>query len=614
MLAAVTAGVVYANAPLNHWAQDDVALVERNPAAHSVGRALAAWFEPYWPDEGEGTAGLHRPLVVLSYGLDWAVSGGRPWWFHVTNVALHALAVALVVLVASRWLSPAGSFVAGLVFAVHPVHVEAVANVVGRADVLAAIGVLLAVLAARRYRAEARPRTRAMWLAATVASLLVGLFSKEYAVVTVLVLAADQWISRERWGGTGPLYAVLIGVSLGWLHLWRSIAGAAAEPTVAAALRGLNGWERLATVLPVQFEVLRLLVWPFSLSAGYDAQVIPQRTELGALAVLAAVVSGCILILAVGRARRAPAAAFGLLAGILAYAPASNLAFPSGITLAERTLYFSVLAPSLIAGWAWVEFRRERWARAAGTALAVLLVAFAARTFTRTPFWRDSRTVVVEHYLQHPEDFRAHVRVGRSFEQQGELRRALREYLWAGELFGADPFVAVHSVRVSLALGDAETALKEAHRAWALMPRNAGLSELVVRAHEAGNELDSALATAREALDRAPNSLRAMRQYARLLEKTGAAPWRRALARARLAAVEGRFGEATLELGLVGEALDTTADTVGLCWEVAESRDLILSLKPSLGARAAEIARVAGLDCGGELGGAFADSVGKMSR
>ena len=80
--------------------------------------------------------------------MQWSVSGDAPFWFHLVNLLLHALATALVVLVALRWLTPPAALVAGLVFATHAVHVEAVANVVGRAEILSALGMLAAVLAA----------------------------------------------------------------------------------------------------------------------------------------------------------------------------------------------------------------------------------------------------------------------------------------------------------------------------------------------------------------------------------------------------------------------------------------------------------------------------------
>ena len=85
--------------------------------------ALGHWFSPYWPLlEGEPAAGLYRPAVILSYAVDWSISGGRPWWFHLVNTLLHGVATALVVLVALAWLTPLGALAVGLVFALHPVH------------------------------------------------------------------------------------------------------------------------------------------------------------------------------------------------------------------------------------------------------------------------------------------------------------------------------------------------------------------------------------------------------------------------------------------------------------------------------------------------------------
>ncbi len=95
---------------------------------------MDAAFSPYWPaTPDESSAGLYRPAAVVSYAVDWTVSGGRPWWFHVVNVLLHGLVTALVVVVAGAWLLPVGALGAALLFAIHPVHVEAVENVVGRA-------------------------------------------------------------------------------------------------------------------------------------------------------------------------------------------------------------------------------------------------------------------------------------------------------------------------------------------------------------------------------------------------------------------------------------------------------------------------------------------------
>src|ERR1041384_8360724 len=126
------------------------------------------------------------------YSVNYAVSPS-PAGFHAVNVVLHALAAALVALVALRlglkqW--PAAA--AGVLFAVHPIHVEAVANVAGRKDELAAIFVLLALLAHDSGRRIA-----------ACAALLAAMFSKESGAAGVLVLLAwDAIVWRrkpDRW-------------------------------------------------------------------------------------------------------------------------------------------------------------------------------------------------------------------------------------------------------------------------------------------------------------------------------------------------------------------------------------------------------------------------------
>src|SRR5207245_2493071 len=81
------------------------------------------------------------------YAIDWQV-GGAAWWFHAVNVAWHAGASVAVAWLARLWSGERAALAAGLLFAVHPVHVEAVANIVGRAEVMAGLFAILAVYAA----------------------------------------------------------------------------------------------------------------------------------------------------------------------------------------------------------------------------------------------------------------------------------------------------------------------------------------------------------------------------------------------------------------------------------------------------------------------------------
>ena len=158
------------------FALDDVPIIRDNLQIHSLGGILQALALPYWYVEGH----LYRPLTTLSFGLEWGLSGGRPLLFHLINLGWHALVTALVVRLSLRWWSPLASAFAGLWFAVHAVHAEAVANIVGRSELVCAAALLgVALIASDQPTADGPARRREWWwvfalTAAAMASKEVG--------------------------------------------------------------------------------------------------------------------------------------------------------------------------------------------------------------------------------------------------------------------------------------------------------------------------------------------------------------------------------------------------------------------------------------------------------
>src|SRR5882672_12510367 len=233
--------------------QDDRAIIASNPAAHSIGAALRAFDDPYWPRETG--AGPYRPVTILSYAVDWTVSGGRPGWLHLMNALWHGLATVLLVMLLARWLPTLGAVAVGLVFARHPVHVEAVASLVGRAELLAAVGILGAVLAARRGQ----------WALAVLCAA-VAMFSKEHGVIAGVIILLDRWLhtSDEPPYPAGFWIALAI-VTIGFLAAWFGF-GWVGENDAAAVFYDRGTWERLAVALPAALRAALLLIWPASLS------------------------------------------------------------------------------------------------------------------------------------------------------------------------------------------------------------------------------------------------------------------------------------------------------------------------------------------------------------
>jgi protein O-mannosyl-transferase len=447
-LAALVAFAVYANTLPHQFVYDDVSVIVANPRLH----ALANWREivtsPWWP------RGLYRPLTSLTLAANWSLGSGAPFGFHLVNVLLHAAAAALVCVLAARLMPRPAALAAGVLFAVHPVHVEAVANVVGRGEILATIFVLLASLLYARYGDMAReaggsPTRRALTGTGTLAACVLALASKESAFAYPGILLVVDW-ARARASGeelnarvarTWPLWCAALLVSLGWLWLRAAVVGELAGDSPAPGLAGTSLGERIAIMLPVVSEYLRLLFFPARLSAEYSPDFLPASTELGARALLGLVLLAGCLALGVLLRRKAFMVTAGLAWAATAIFVVSNLLVPSGVLLAERTLYLASVGACLAVGWIWGRWH-ECWRWTAIAVLAVVVAGGALRTYTRSRVWRDATTFFPQLVADAPGSYRAEwvgamlsYMAGDSTRGERLMRKGLRIYSGNGAMW-----------------------------------------------------------------------------------------------------------------------------------------------------------------------------------
>ena len=384
LLVAVVACAVYAQTAGYDFAYDDLQVIRERPLFHS----LANWREiltaSWWPAKN-----LYRPFTALTLAVNWVAGGGAPGAFHLTNIALHAIASVLVYLLARELIGDAAALAAGLLFAVHPVHVEAVANLVGRAEVLATIFVVLAVLAYRLDGRMAERGDQTSWrryatAGVTLAATGLALASKESAFALPALLLLVDWLdgAKQGRGGLGVerhwvLWLGTVGVALAWL-LWRAnVVGDLTGREVAPGLEDAGLVDRTIAMLPVVLQYGRLLFVPARLSADYSPDFLVLGAGLSP-AVVAGFVAlvGAVVVAWIAR-RRAPPAVFALgwiAATILIVA---NILVPTGVILAERTLYLPSVGAVLLLGeaaqWAWARWR-------APTVLATLIAGARGRS------------------------------------------------------------------------------------------------------------------------------------------------------------------------------------------------------------------------------------------
>ncbi len=379
---------------------------------------------------------LYRPVTALSVAWNWRLGGGDPHSFHLVNLLLHGVTAVLVLRLARPMLGWGAAVVAGLLFAVHPVHVEAVANVVGRAEVIATLFAVLAVLAYRADGALSDQGDHASWrrIGATFATLgftVLALGGKESAfALPGLLLLSDVFDADQRGRPWRleirrhlPLWVAVLVASVGWLMLRSRMVGDLTGLETPPGMVGLGLVARLQVMAPVVFEYLRLLFFPARLSADYSPNtllVVPEWRLPAIAGLLTVFALGAVAVLA---RRRAPVVMFALGWIAASLAIVANVIVPTGIVLAERTLYLPSVGAALLLGWGWTHI--ERRGRALAVAVLVVVVAAgAARTVTRNPVWRNNDAFFPAIVHDSPKSYRAAWTVGMLATKAKDYRAA----------------------------------------------------------------------------------------------------------------------------------------------------------------------------------------------
>ncbi len=386
--------------------------------------------------------GYWRPVVTLSYMLDRTAFDDRPWGFHLENVVLHALASVLVGILARRLgLRARSAWIAAMLFAAHPVHVESVAWIAGRTDLYCTVFALSAL--GLELSHAARPHWARRW-GATLAGAL-ALLSKEMAAVLPALVALRAWWLPGPAEAGRPLprrmakavlpHALVLGayalVRFGVLGVATHTPGWAEQ--VGRTVLFWTWWAALV-------EYLRVLVWPALLSVAIE---LPHLRGPASPWVAAGVVLLAGLLGVAWRARvRAPALAFAVGLLLVGLVPLTNFVMPinapvtSPFAWAERFLYLPSVGFCLALGWLLGEALPRRLAGAGsgtarwsvGSVVLVALVAASLRTVARVRDWRDDLSLFGSAVRAAPDAVLARLNYAVALADRGRLDEAEREY------------------------------------------------------------------------------------------------------------------------------------------------------------------------------------------
>jgi Flp pilus assembly protein TadD len=423
--------------------------------------------------------GNWHPLTWLSLQLDASIGGSDPAAYHATNVVLHAAATLLLFafLRLATGRAERAAAVAAL-FAVHPLHVESVAWVAERKDVLSAVFFFVTVLAYVRWVRRPSPLRHA----AVVLALALGLLAKPMLVtVPCVLLLLDVWpLERSRplrLREKTPLFAMVAVSSAITLVAQRSGGAVASFEQIALPLRLAN-----AAVSAVRY--LAETVRPSGLAVLYPFPVagIPAWQWLGAAVILAAVTA-----LAVRRVRTHPYVAVGWLWYLGMLVPVVGLVQVGVQARADRYTYLPLVGVFLVLCWGVPDLLARRWGpraarRGAAAALAGALGVLAPLCWGQVGHWRDRLTMARRLTEVVPAFAPGHLTVGVELGDRGDAAGARAAFERALQVAPENPEPRVNLALWHLRHGTREEAVQHAREALRLPAKDAALYLTLARA------------------------------------------------------------------------------------------------------------------------------------
>lgn len=456
------------------------------PVVDDLGATLDLFTQEYWngvnpektPELSMRGQALYRPLTLFIWGVILNVAdvaqAGVPFDltqaapYHWVSILVNAAVVLLFfLLLAKLFDSNRLAFIAAAIYALHPLHSEAVAYVAGLSDQLATLTVLAGMLL---FLKAMRP-DGSVGLGSGIALLLtlfVGLLAKESAVLVIAAIALTDvmWTLRGRglamgqrafvYVGSLVMLAAHVGVRYqvldGQLKPDANAIGKLDNPMVDldTNLRVLNSFKLLA-------KYIWLVLWPEDLSIDYSFNAIKLSDSWSAPEPMAgAILVGVMVVVGLVALRRTPALGWGLIffAGTAIFT--SNMLIPIGTIFAERLMYLPTLGAALALG---IVFERivASGPDRKGTnplGLFVLVIALSClgwRTFDRNKEFRNSVDLFTAAQEVVPDSARVHYQLGSIYATEGRINAAIEQFEKALEDDGS-------FIQAAIRLGDVHDA------------------------------------------------------------------------------------------------------------------------------------------------------------
>ncbi len=367
-------------------------------------------FQGYFGEQKDLLVGArYRPLSIVTFAIEYEIFGLNPKIGHLGNIILYIISILLLLRILSV-LFPAGNswyqsipFIATLLFLIHPVHTEVVANIKGRDEIMTLLGALGAMYFYLRYLKDGKM----LWLPLMSLSYFLGLLSKENALTFLAIIpATGYFFTRTEKKPQIVATAVLLGISILYLLVRSSVIGYLIDggTDVKALMNNpfleMNSAEKFATILYTLGLYLKLLIFPHPLTHDYYPYHIPIMSWLKWEVLLTLLIyAGLVWAFFKGLKSR-QVSSYAILFYAASLSIVSNVFLPVGTFMNERFIYISSIASCLMMAWVLFEYiPNKSWGKFKGVPLwswilvLPFIVGFTWKTWDRIPVWQNGFTL-----------------------------------------------------------------------------------------------------------------------------------------------------------------------------------------------------------------------------
>ncbi|HEY4798410.1 MAG TPA: hypothetical protein VII99_04955, partial [Bacteroidia bacterium] len=400
------------NTLFNSYALDDAAVLTENnyvqKGLKGIPEILSSELFKGLKDKGAFsnlTEVRYRPLALVLFAVEYQFFGANPMVSHLINVILFALLIVLLYELLHKHLFRKGNtlfpFVVCLLFVVHPIHTEVVANVKSRDEIITFIFLLVSLTSFIKY-SEAR---RTLHLIAGLFCFFLALLTRETAVTFIAVLPLVLYFFANRNLKQSILFSILLLVVFGVYMLMRiKIVGfsySSATDVLHSPFLLATHSEAFATKVYILYRYLQLLIFPHPLSFEYGYNQIPYLQLASVKFIFSMILMVALSAFAFISFKKKPLFSFSIIYFFVTISVGSNFIIDLGTPMAERMLFQPSLAFCMAASAVYMEIDKRSKLFSNGIFIVILFL-FSCKTYLRNQVWKNNETLVLTDIVSSP--------------------------------------------------------------------------------------------------------------------------------------------------------------------------------------------------------------------